>query len=83
MYKKSKAQIISDAVCGVLMLVSILFFGLFGLFTNIWHPTWFVVPSSGLVCGIISIIVNTYVSIKSKETVEEKKEEKPAKETKK
>ena len=63
MYKKSKAQIICDAICGVLMLASILVFILVGLFANIWHPTWIVIPCSGIVCGIVSISINTYANL--------------------
>ena len=63
MYKKSKAQIICDAVCGVLMLASVLVFILVGIFANIWHPTWIVIPCSGIVCGIVSISINTYANL--------------------
>ena len=79
MYRKSKAQIISDACCGVLMLVSILVFLLVGIFADVWHPTWIIIPSSGIVCGIISIIISTYSNLKvaeSPKVEEEKKEDK-------
>ena len=77
MYRKTKAQIISDAICGILMLVSILVFLFVGIFTEIWHPTWIVLPSSGILCGIISIITSTYVNLKNQEPatkVEDKQE---------
>lgn len=63
MYKKSKSQIICDAICGILMLASILVFILVGIFANIWHPTWIVIPCSGIVCGIVSISINTYANL--------------------
>ena len=63
MYKKSKAQIICAAICGILMLASILVFILVGIFANIWHPTWIVIPCSGIVCGIVSISINTYANL--------------------
>ena len=63
MYKKSKAQIICDAICGILMLASILVFILVGIFANIWHPTWIVIPCSEIVCGIVSISINTYANL--------------------
>ena len=63
MYKKSKAQILCDAICGILMLASILVFILVGIFANIWHPTWIVIPCSGIVCGIVSISINTYANL--------------------
>ena len=75
MYRKSKAVIISDAICGILMLVSILVFILVGIFSDIWHPTWIVIPCTGIVCGIISIAVNTYNNLQIKE---EKKNNKNA-----
>ena len=74
MYRRSKAQIISDATCGILMLCSILFFILYGIFAHVWHPTWIVLPCSGLVCGIISIIVNTYTNLQKKEEISENKQ---------
>lgn len=80
MFKRSKAQIISDAVCGILMLVSLLVFILVGIFAHIWHPTWIVIPCSGLVCGIVSIIVNTYTTLHRKDEKEVKKAEKAHKE---
>jgi len=68
MYRKPKSQMISDAVCGVLMLVSILVYLLIGVIANIWHPTWIIVVSAGLICGIISICVGTFNNVsKSKE----------------
>ena len=79
MYRKSKAQIISDACCGVLMLVSILVFLFVGIFADTWHPTWIILPSSGILCGIISIIVSTYTSLKvtdAPKVEQEKKEDK-------
>ena len=69
MYRKPKSQMISDAACGVLMIVSILVYLLIGVIANIWHPTWIIVVSAGLICGIISICVSTFNNIKKgKET---------------
>lgn len=63
MYKKNKALIISDAICGILMLVSILAFVLVGIFAKVWHPTWIIIVASAFVSGIVSIVVNTYVNL--------------------
>jgi len=79
MYRRTKAQIVSDAVCGILMLVSLMFFILVGIFAHIWHPTWIVIPCSGLVCGIISITVNTYVNLHRHDELEIQEEEKKSK----
>ncbi len=62
---KTKSQIICDAVCGILMLLSIISFILVGFLTKIWHPTWLIIAISGVVCGIIGIISNTATSLKS------------------
>lgn len=84
MYKKSKAQIICDAVCGVLMLASVLVFILVGIFANIWHPTWIVIPCSGIVCGIVSICINTYANLHTEtpKTDDKKNDTKEAKSSK-
>ncbi|MBE5738450.1 MAG: hypothetical protein E7354_01805 [Clostridiales bacterium] len=73
MSDKNKLQIISNACCGVLMLIAILVFLLVGIFVpDSWHPVWVVLPASGLVCGIISIIVTAIVNCKNlKETTKE------------
>ena len=63
MYRRSKAQIICDAVCGILMLLSVLVFVLVGIFAHIWHPTWIMIPCTAIVCGIISISINTYTNL--------------------
>lgn len=76
MYKKSKAQIICDAICGILMLASILVFILVGIFANIWHPTWIVIPCSGIVCGIVSISINTYANLHTETPKTEDKKDK-------
>lgn len=76
MYKKSKAVIISDAICGILMLASILAFVLVGIFAHVWHPTWVIIVGTAILCGIISIAVNTYANLhkeEEKESVSNKK----------
>ena len=70
MYKKSKSQVICDAICGILMLVSILVFILVGVLAGVWHPTWVVIPCSGIMCGIISIIVNTQAALSKNNNAE-------------
>lgn len=73
MYKKSKAVTISDAICGVLMLASVLAYILVGIFAHVWHPTWVIIVATAIVIGIISIIVNTYANLhKEEETKTEK-----------
>lgn len=73
MYRKSKAQVISDAVCGILVLVSILAFVLIGIFAHVWHPTWIIIVVAAIADGIISIAVNTYSNLhKENKSSEEK-----------
>lgn len=67
MGKKSKAQIICDSICGVLMLLSILVFLVVGVIVpSVLHPLWVIIPSAGLTSGIISIICNCVVCCKRK-----------------
>lgn len=68
MYEKHKARVISDAICGILMLASIMTYILIGLFVpNAWHPYWIIIVATAVLVGIISIIVNTYVSLHKEE----------------
>ncbi len=68
MYEKHKARVISDAICGILMLASILAYILIGMFVpNAWHPYWIIIVATAIFIGIISIIVNTYVKLHSVE----------------
>ena len=76
MFRRTKGQIINGAICGILMLSSLLFFMLYGIFAHVWHPTWVVIPSAALVCGIITIIVNTYANLHKNDDSKNKKEEK-------
>ena len=71
--KRNKALIINDAVCGILLLVSLLVFIIYGIVTDSWHPIWVVIPCTGLVCGIITIITNTCVKLSNKEEKTESK----------
>lgn len=62
MGRKNKTQIICDSVCGVLMLLSILVFLVVGVIVpSVLHPLWVIIPSAGLISGIISIICNCVV----------------------
>lgn len=79
MYKKTKAQVISDAFCGILMLLSILAYVLIGLFAKLWHPTWIIIICAMVACGVITICVNTYAGLHKED--EKKEAEEPAKAT--
>ena len=60
----TKTQIIVNAICGILMLLSISTYLLLGLIFNLWHPYWIIIAISATICGVISIIVNTTVELK-------------------
>lgn len=66
MFNKSKSKIISDAVCGVLFLLSILVYVFIGVFANIWHPTWIIILSAIITDSVISIVVGACVKISKK-----------------
>ena len=67
MEKQTKAQIISGAICGILIMLCTIIYLIIGICTNIWHPTWIVIPCSGIVCGIVSISINTYANLHTEE----------------
>ena len=58
--KASKFKTISEAICGILVLLSVDVYLCLGLSFGLWHPYWIIIPISGLVCGLIAIIPNTY-----------------------
>ena len=63
---KTKEQIICEAVCGILMLLSVIVYILIGFLANLWHPGWLVIVCSALVCGIINCISNLVINLKQK-----------------
>ena len=62
---KSKAQVISEAICGAIMLIAILAYVLLGIFAGFWHPGWIILVAGAVVCGITSLIVNTVYDLKN------------------
>lgn len=70
---KTKIQIISDAICGIIMILAIVSYIIVGfLFT--WHPTWLIVAVSALVCAIIGIVSNTINDYRKLQEKNEKKD---------
>ncbi|MGN0961753.1 MAG: hypothetical protein ACI4PF_06135 [Christensenellales bacterium] len=74
MFNKSKAKIISDAVCGILILLSILTYVLIGVFAHIWHPTWVIILIAIIVDSIVSIVVGAFNRISKKNSDNPKNE---------
>ena len=71
--RKSKSQIICDACCGILMLVSIITYVIVGFFTGIWHPTWLIIAISAVICAVTGIISNTLAELKTLKNKDESK----------
>lgn len=55
--KASKGERISGAVCSTIMLTATAVYLLLGFLGDFWHPGWVVFPVGGILCGIISTIV--------------------------
>ena len=64
MEKQTKAQIISGAVCGILIMLCTVIYLIIGICTNIWHPTWLIIVGGAIACAIIGIIVDTQAKLK-------------------
>lgn len=62
--KKEKAVIISDAICGIIVILSILVYLVLGLTINWWHPGWIIVVSACMVSAIISVVTSMIVELK-------------------
>lgn len=80
--KTSKSKIINETICGIVVLVCVNIYLFLGLALGLWHPYWIIIPIAGLVCGLISIVPNTYErlqKIKESEAQEEKSEPKKTK----
>ncbi len=44
-------------ICGVIMLIATMIFLATGIIYNIWHINWIVFPLGGMLCGIVSTIL--------------------------
>ena len=61
---KSKAQIISGACCGIMMLLCVIIYLILGMTLNFWHPGWLIPACGGIACGIIGIVGETITNLK-------------------
>ncbi len=66
--KRGKSKIVADAICGILMLVSIFVYIVLGLTISWWHPGWIVIVGAALASGVISICMNLSYELKKSET---------------
>lgn len=62
--KSSKIKVISDTICGALMLVSILVYVILGTTISWWHPGWIIIVSAAVADGVISLISNLIYTLK-------------------
>lgn len=74
--KNKKAKIISDAICGIVMLLGIIVYLILGFTIKFWHPGWLIIVCCSLACGIISIITNMVFDIKNVNQEEKPNQEK-------
>lgn len=73
---KNKTKVIIDAICGSLIMLSILLYIILGLAVKWWHPGWVIIVGTIIVVSIISIITNAVVEVNKTpqdKTPEEKK----------
>lgn len=54
--KENSKQIAASKVGTVLILLSVIAYLLIGVFVNVWHPTWIMIPISILVSWIINTV---------------------------
>lgn len=60
-----KAKIITDCICGCIILFSVLAYLLVGFLAKIWHPTWLIIVGGVFICCVIGIIVDTIYRLKN------------------
>lgn len=73
---KTKAQIISGAICGVIMMVCALIYVILGItLPHFWHPGWLIMFGGGIACGIVGTVTNTVADLKKIKNKENKKED--------
>lgn len=70
MEKQTRAQIISGAFCGILIMLCVIAYLIVGFCTGIWHPTWLIIVGGAIVDAIIGIVVDTMAKLKQTENQE-------------
>lgn len=51
---------IEESVSSIIMMGATITFLLLGFLQNLWHPAWIVFPIGGILCGIVSVIINAF-----------------------
>lgn len=62
--KRSKAKIISEAVSGLIFILSVIAYLIIGFVTGGWHPWWIVIICGIVLAGIVEILINMIVDLK-------------------
>lgn len=57
--KQIRKEKLSEKISGVIMLSATIIFLICGLIFNLWHPGWVAFPIGGILCGIVSVILET------------------------
>jgi hypothetical protein len=57
--KQEKYDIIKNLICVIVMILSVGAYLAVGVILNLWHPYWYIVVAGGLICGMVSIILDT------------------------
>ncbi len=57
---ESKHIKIEESVSTIIMMGATITFLLLGFLQNLWHPAWIVFPIGGILCGIVSVIINAF-----------------------
>ncbi|MGN0788144.1 MAG: hypothetical protein ACI4L6_03720 [Candidatus Onthoplasma sp.] len=63
-----KLKIITDCICGCIILLSVLAYLLVGFLAKVWHPTWLIIVGGVIICGVVGIIVDTIYRLKYPDT---------------
>ena len=56
---EKKTSVKEDNISGIIMMTATAVYLLIGFIWGKWHPGWVIFPVSGILCGIISIIIKT------------------------
>lgn len=48
----------ADNISGIIMMIAVIVFLMLGFLKNLWHPGWVILPICGLLCGVVSNILN-------------------------
>lgn len=62
--KRNKAKIITEAVSGLIFILSVVVYLIIGFVTDKWHPWWLVIICGIVLAAIVDILVNMIAELK-------------------